>query len=134
MTTAVSCAAGNLREQILSAAASCFRERGIKATTMQEIAKRAGISVGNFYNYFDGKDAIIDEFAQREVARLAREIDEIVNGRVSLEEQRRQFCESLRKQLAVQRARVSKLRSSKRRPETAPWVTLSNVRMPKFGS
>ena len=107
MTTAVSCAAGNLREQILSAAASCFRERGIKATTMQEIAKRAGISVGgNFYNYFDGKDAIIDEFAQREVARLAREIDEIVNGRVSLEEQRRQFRESLRKQLAVQRARV----------------------------
>lgn len=89
MTTVTSCAAGNLREQILSAAASCFRERGIKATTMQEIAKRAGISVGNFYNYFDGKDAIIDEFAQREVARLAREIDEIVNGRVSLEEQQR---------------------------------------------
>lgn len=86
MTVLTSGAAGNLREQILSAAASCFRERGIKATTMQEIAKRAGISVGNFYNYFDGKDAIIDEFAQREVARLACEIDEIVNGRVSLEE------------------------------------------------
>lgn len=102
MTTVTSCAAGNLREQILSAAASCFRERGIKATTMQEIAKRAG----NFYNYFDGKDAIIDEFAQREVARLAREIDEIVNGRVSLEEQQRQFCDSLRKQLEVQRVRV----------------------------
>lgn len=68
--------------------------------------ERAGISVGNFYNYFDGKDAIIDEFAQREVARLAREIDEIVNGRVSLEEQQRQFCDSLRKQLEVQRVRV----------------------------
>lgn len=106
MTVVTSGAAGNLREQILSAAASCFRERGIKATKMQEIAKRAGISVGNFNNYFENKDAIIDEFAQREVARLAREIDEIVNGRVSLEEQRRQFRESLRKQLAVQRARV----------------------------
>ena len=106
MTVVTSGAAGNLREQILSAAASCFRERGIKATKMQEIAKRAGISVGNFYHYFEHKDAIIDEFAQREVARLAREIDEIVNGRVSLEEQRRQFRESLRKQLAVQRARV----------------------------
>lgn len=106
MTVVTSGAAGNLREQILSAAASCFRERGIKATKMQEIAKRAGISVGNFCNYFENKDAIIDEFAQREVARLAREIDEIVNGRVSLEEQRRQFRESLRKQLAVQRARV----------------------------
>ena len=106
MTVLTSGAAGNLREQILSAAASCFRERGIKATKMQEIAKHAGISVGNFFNYFENKDAIIDEFAQREVARLAREIDEIVNGRVSLEEQRRQFRESLRKQLAVQRARV----------------------------
>lgn len=106
MTVLTSGAAGNLREQILSAAASCFRERGIKATKMQEIAKRAGISVGNFYNSFENKDAIIDEFAQREVARLAREIDEIVNGRVSLEEQRRQFREFLRKQLAVQRARV----------------------------
>lgn len=106
MTVLTSGAAGNLREQILSAADSCFRERGIKATKMQEIAKRAGISVENFYNYFENKDAIIDEFAQREVARLAREIDEIVNGRVSLEEQRRQFRESLRKQLAVQRARV----------------------------
>lgn len=106
MTVVTSGAAGNLREQILSAAASCFRESGIKATKMQEIAKRAGISVGNFYNYFENKDAIIDEFAQREIARLAREIDEIVNGRVSLEEQRRQFRESLRKQLAVQRARV----------------------------
>lgn len=106
MTVLTSGAAGNLREQILSAAASCFRERGIKATKMQEIAKRAGISVENFYNYFENKDAIIDEFAQRKVARLVREIDEIVNGRVSLEEQRRQFRESLRKQLAVQRARV----------------------------
>lgn len=133
MTTAVSCAAGNLREQILSAAASCFRERGIKATTMQEIAKRAGISVGNFYNYFDGKDAIIDEFAQREVARLAREIDEIVNGRVSLEESDDSFA-SLCVNSWQCNVRVSKLRSSKRRPETAPWVTLSNVRMPRFGS
>ncbi len=120
MTVLTSGAAGNLREQILSAAASCFRERGIKATTMQEIAKRAGISVGNFYNYFDGKDAIIDEFAQREVARLACEIDDSFASLCANSWQ----CN----------ARVSKLRSSKRRPETAPWVTLSNVRMPRFGS
>lgn len=134
MTVLTSGAAGNLREQILSAAASCFRERGIKATKMQEIAKRAGISVGNFYNYFENKDAIIDEFAQREVARLAREIDEIVNGRVSLEEQRRDSFASLCANSWQYSALVSKLRSSKRRPETAPWVRSSDVRMPRFGS
>lgn len=133
MTTVTSCAAGNLREQILSAAASCFRERGIKATTMQEIAKRAGISVGNFYNYFDGKDAIIDEFAQREVARLAREIDEIVNDAFRWRSSSDSFAIRCANSWRCS-AFVSKLRSSKRRPETAPWVTLSNVRMPRFGS
>lgn len=58
---------GGLREQILSAAGECFRNRGFKATTMHEIAKRAGMSVGNLYNYFDGKDAIVDELAKREI-------------------------------------------------------------------
>lgn len=52
MTVLTSGAAGNLREQILSAAASCFRERGIKAMKMQEIAKRAGISVGKLLQLF----------------------------------------------------------------------------------
>lgn len=130
MTVVTSGAAGNLREQILSAAASCFRERGIKATKMQEIAKRAGISVGNFYNYFENKDAIIDEFAQREVARLAREIDEIVNGRGSRGDIFASLCANSWQYSAL----VSKLRSSKRRPETAPWARSSNVRMPRFGS
>ncbi len=133
MTVLTSGAAGNLREQILSAAASCFRERGIKATTMQEIAKRAGISVGNFYNYFDGKDAIIDEFAQREVARLACEIDELSTDAFRWRSSDDSFA-SLCANSWQCNARVSKLRSSKRRPETAPWVTLSNVRMPRFGS
>ena len=67
MTVLTSGAAVNLREQILSAAASCFRERGIKATKMQEIAKRAGISVGNFYNYFENKD----QYAPLTVSNLA---------------------------------------------------------------
>lgn len=99
-------AAINLREQILSAAGECFRERGFKATTMHEIAKRAGMSVGNLYNYFDGKDAIIDEIAKREVDRLAKEVDEVVNGRMSIQEQREQFFESLRHRLTLSRARV----------------------------
>lgn len=129
MTVLTSGAAGNLREQILSAAASCFRERGIKATKMQEIAKRAGISVGNFYNYFENKDAIIDEFAQREVARLAREIEAAFRWR-SRGDSFASLCANSWQYSAL----VSKLRSLKRRPETAPWARSSNVRMPRFGS
>lgn len=98
---------GGLREQILSAAGECFRNRGFKATTMHEIAKRAGMSVGNLYNYFDGKDAIVDELAKREIGRLASEVDAVVNGRMSVEEQRDQFFEMLLRQLTIERARVN---------------------------
>lgn len=106
MTVPTSAAAGGLREQILSAARECFCEHGFKAATMHEIAKRAGMSVGNLYNYFGGKDAIIDEIAKREVNRLAREVDEVVNGRLSIAEQREQFFQSLLQQLTLARARV----------------------------
>lgn len=132
MTVLTSGAAGNLREQILSAAASCFRERGIKATKMQEIAKRAGISVGNFYNYFENKDAIIDEFAQRELALLAKSMK--LSTAAFRWRSRGDSFASLCANSWQYSALVSKLRSLKRRPETAPWARSSNVRMPRFGS
>lgn len=99
-------AAGGLREQILSAAQACFHKRGFKATTMNAVARQAGMSVGNLYNYFGGKDAIIDEIAQREVARLAAEVDAVVNGRMPIGEQREQLFRTLCSQLSIERARV----------------------------
>lgn len=99
-------AAGGLREQILSAAQACFHKRGFKATTMNAIARQAGMSVGNLYNYFGGKDAIIDEIAQREVVRLAAEVDAVVNGRMPIGEQREQLFRTMCSQLSIERARV----------------------------
>lgn len=103
---AFSAAANSLREQILLAAGECFHERGFKATTMHEIAKRSGMSVGNLYNYFDNKEAIVDEIAKREIDRLAREVDEVVNGRTTIEERREQFFRLHTRQLTLARARV----------------------------
>ncbi len=106
MTQATPSAAESLREQILSAAHQCFRERGFKCATMHHIAKRAGMSVGNLYNYFGGKEAIIDEMAQREVGRLAREVGEVVEGCVTIEEQLEKCYESLMSQMTLERARI----------------------------
>lgn len=106
MTQSCAKAAAALREQILTAAEACFRERGFKASTMQAIARHAGMSVGNLYNYFDGKDAIIDEIARREVDRIAEEVDAVVNGRMAIEEQREQLFRTLCQQLIIERARV----------------------------
>ncbi len=45
-------------EKILSAAASLFAQYGIKKTTVEEIAQRAGIGKGTLYLYFKSKEEI----------------------------------------------------------------------------
>lgn len=43
------------RAQILDAARTCFRERGFRQTTIEEICAEARISPGALYRYFDCK-------------------------------------------------------------------------------
>jgi AcrR family transcriptional regulator len=46
------------REAILNAALECFTERGYAATSIEDIRRRAGTSVGSVYHHFAGKEAI----------------------------------------------------------------------------
>jgi AcrR family transcriptional regulator len=46
------------RDQILTAAASCFARQGFAATTMPEIASVADLSVGASYRYFASKEQL----------------------------------------------------------------------------
>ncbi len=57
-------------EQILHAAWVCFTKRGFHGTSMHDIAKEAGISVGHLYNFFENRDAIVEAFTQRELERI----------------------------------------------------------------
>lgn len=74
------------REEILDVARECFAEKGFNATTMAEVARRARMSVGNLYNYFHGKAAIIESLAEREVKKLADEVGRLRETRPSREE------------------------------------------------
>lgn len=56
------------RQQILDAAQDCFRKNGFHATSMAELSKTAGMSVGHIYHYFENKDAIIAGIFERGVA------------------------------------------------------------------
>jgi AcrR family transcriptional regulator len=47
-------------QKIKEAAFDLFGEVGFKSTTIQAIAKRAGISKGLIYNYFESKEAILE--------------------------------------------------------------------------
>lgn len=46
-------------ESLLSAALSLFAEHGYDATTVDEIAKRAGVAVGGFYLHFRSKRQVL---------------------------------------------------------------------------
>lgn len=48
------------REEIFRAAHKCFVSRGFHATSMTDIAREFGMSVGHVYNYFPSKQAIIE--------------------------------------------------------------------------
>ncbi len=61
MTTASATQRGERQEAILSAALDCFSERGFAATTVEEIRRRSGASVGSIYHHFGGKEGIAAE-------------------------------------------------------------------------
>ncbi|GAB4221088.1 MAG: hypothetical protein Kow00102_13630 [Spirochaetota bacterium] len=44
------------RQQILDVAKELFATKGYSATGIREIAEKAGLSLGNFYNYFKNKE------------------------------------------------------------------------------
>jgi len=52
------------RQQILTAAFTCFGREGFHDTTMQDICDEADLSPGAVYNYFDGKADIIGAIAE----------------------------------------------------------------------
>jgi len=49
---------GYRRHQILDAALSCFLEQGVEATTIEQIRKASGASLGSIYHHFGSKEAI----------------------------------------------------------------------------
>ena len=84
------------REQILVAAARCFREEGYKPTRIDHIMESIGLTVGGFYNHFDSKDALFREVVDKTVSfaveaddpnsqQAARSLDEILDMYLSKE-------------------------------------------------
>ena len=58
------------KSRIIEAALACFLEHGYHQTGIREIAKKAGISLGNLYNHFPSKEAVLAEIAVLEREEL----------------------------------------------------------------
>ena len=79
MAKRVRMSAPERREQLVGVARSLFAERGYEATSIEEIAERAGVSKPVVYQHFGGKEGlyavVVDREVQRLTAAIARSFD-----------------------------------------------------------
>lgn len=65
------------RAEIVVAAQKCFAEKGLHGASVADIAREAGLSVGQLYRIFASKEAIIEAIVSEIVnARVGEMIDE----------------------------------------------------------
>jgi len=62
------------RERVLGEAAKLFAERGFAAADMDELVRRAGISKGSLYTYFEGKDELYEVVSRDGLERSRRAV------------------------------------------------------------
>lgn len=73
------------REKIIAVALKLFAANGFYQTTIPDIAKNMGMSVGNFYNYFSSKDILAKELMMYISVYLGDEIRKINETDVTTE-------------------------------------------------
>lgn len=80
-------------DEILASLRGIFAQKGFDGASMQDLARAAGMSVGNFYRYFPSKAAIVVAMVSRDMAEVAenfaavlKDADPLVALRRKLEE------------------------------------------------
>lgn len=65
---------------ILASVHRAFMEKGFDGASMQDLAREAGISVGNFYRYFPSKAAIVEAIITHDLQELERDFSAIIGS------------------------------------------------------
>ncbi|EMB4337283.1 TetR/AcrR family transcriptional regulator [Citrobacter freundii] len=80
MTTTKKCEttiARRRKEQVIEAAADCFRREGFHRSSMSDISAAAGMSSGHVYHYFESKEKIVETIVALERRELRVLVDKI---------------------------------------------------------
>jgi len=81
------------RESIIQASLKLFSSNGFYKTTIPDIAKSLGMSVGNLYNYFKSKDILAKEIIKYTSEVLGNEIRKVNNLDISSREKIKKIVE-----------------------------------------
>jgi AcrR family transcriptional regulator len=69
------------RELLMAAALEAFTERGADDTSLEEIARRAGVGIGTLYRHFPGRTALLEAVYTDQVAALCQRAVELAASR-----------------------------------------------------
>ncbi len=67
-------------QEILERVKGVFAAKGFDSASMQDLARAAGMSAGNFYNYFSSKQAIVEELVEWQVAEVRAEFELVMQA------------------------------------------------------
>ena len=94
------------RDRLYATALELIASRGYEATTLRDIAKEAGVSVGLLYRYFPSKQAVVIALYDELSAEYARQTGDLPAGRW-----RDRFAVALKQSLDVLRPHRTALRA-----------------------
>jgi AcrR family transcriptional regulator len=70
------------RGELLDIAAGLFADRGLKATTVRDIADASGILSGSLYHHFDSKESMVDEILRTFLDELFGQYEAILDRKL----------------------------------------------------
>ncbi len=124
------------RQQIVDAAAACVRRAGFHGASMAEIAKAAGLSVGQIYRYFENKEAVVAAIVARDMAEMRDKFSVLQNSGEPLLEAIVDSCvQSMNDQYDIQRSALmlEVLAEAARNPQVAAIVQAADTEERAFG-
>lgn len=71
--------------EILGRVRAAFAEKGFDGASMQDLARAAGMSVGNFYRYFPSKAAIVEGMIRLDLAEIEASFAAIMQSEAPLD-------------------------------------------------
>lgn len=73
------------KQSIYLAAARLFGRKGFEGTSLDEVARKAGVAKGTIFYHFQNKEELFSALIQEGIEQLSRGIETIANKNISIE-------------------------------------------------